>query len=251
MNKQRQNLMRNLELLIIDEVSMLRADMLDAIDWTLRNVRKMNEPFGGVQVLFIGDLLQLPPVVKQEEWGVLRNYYPGMFFFNSRVLQEQKPLYIELSTIYRQQDQNFIQVLNHLRNNKITESDVTILNHFVKPDFNSIDAEGYITLTTHNAKADEMNAKALKTLNAKSYKYPAEITGEYPPHLFPIEQEMELKVGAQVMFIKNDLSFDKSFYNGKMGKIASLNDGEIIVSFPEEKEKSSLKNTNGTISASL
>ena len=237
MNKQRQNLMRNLELLIIDEVSMLRADMLDAIDWTLRNVRKINEPFGGVQVLFIGDLLQLPPVVKQEEWGVLRNYYPGMFFFNARVLEEQRPLYIELSTIYRQQDQDFIQVLNHLRDNKITESDVTILNHFVKPDFNSIDAEGYITLTTHNAKADEMNAKALKTLSAKSYKYSAEITGEYPPHLFPIEQEMELKVGAQVMFIKNDLSFDKSFYNGKMGKIASLNDGEITVSFPEEKRK--------------
>lgn len=237
MNKQRQNIMRNLELLIIDEVSMLRADLLDAMDWSLRNVRRINEPFGGVQVLFIGDLLQLPPVVKQEEWSVLRNYYPGMFFFNARVLQEQKPLYIELSTIYRQQDQGFIQVLNNLRNNQITESDVQILNQFVDPNFDSLKEEGYITLTTHNAKADEMNAKALKSLDAKSVKYQAEITGDYPPHLFPIEQELELKIGAQVMFIKNDLSFDKSYYNGKMGRIDALSKDEITVSFPEEKRK--------------
>lgn len=234
MNKQRQNMMRNLELLIIDEVSMLRADLLDAMDWTLRNVRRTNEPFGGVQVLFIGDLLQLPPVVKPEEWSVLHNYYSGIFFFNARVLQEQKPLYIELSKIYRQQDDTFISVLNHLRDNRITEEDVKVLNQFVQPDFDALKEEGYITLTTHNSKADEMNAKALQSLKNKSFNYSAEVTGEFPPHLFPIEKDMELKVGAQVMFIKNDISFDKNFYNGKMGRIDSLSSAEISVYFPEE-----------------
>ena len=236
MNKTRLKLIRNIELLIIDEVSMLRADLLDAMDWTLRNVRRNNEAFGGVQVLFIGDLLQLPPVVKQEEWQILRNYYPGIFFFNARVLQEIKPLYIELSTIYRQQDQAFIQVLNHLRNNQITHEDVEILNQYVQPDFDAAKNEGYITLTTHNAKADQINAKALLELPGKTWCYAAEITGDYPKHLFPIEEILELKVGAQVMFIKNDLSFDKHYFNGKMGIVESLNDHEITVCFTEEKK---------------
>jgi GTPase SAR1 family protein len=160
MNKTRKQLIRNIELLIIDEVSMLRADLLDAIDWTLRNIRRVHEPFGGVQILFIGDLLQLPPVVKHEEWQVLRSYYDGIFFFHAKVFQEFQPLYIELSTIYRQQDQAFIQVLNNLRNNEISAADIEILNKYVQPDFDPTANEGYITLTTHNAKADEMNAKA-------------------------------------------------------------------------------------------
>lgn len=235
MNKQRRNIMRNLELLIIDEVSMLRADLLDAIDWTLRNVRRNNEPFGGIQVLFIGDLLQLPPVVKQEEWSILRTYYSGMFFFNAKVLQEKAPLYIELSTIFRQQDRGFIEVLNNLRNNQISETDVEILNQYVKPDFDSLKEEGYITLTTHNTKADEMNAKALNSLKATSKKYTAEITGDYPQHMYPLELDLELKVGAQVMFIKNDISMEKNFFNGKMGRIDSLSDEEISVYFPDEK----------------
>lgn len=236
MNKQRQKIIRNIELLIIDEVSMLRADLLDAIDWTLRNVRRENAPFGGVQVLFIGDLLQLPPVVKQEEWQVLRTYYDGFFFFHAKVLREIQPLYIELSTIYRQHDQAFIQVLNHLRDNKITDNDVEILNKFVQPNFDSSKVEGYITLTTHNSKADEMNAKALEALKGKKVTFDAEITGEYPKHLFPIEEQMVLKEGAQVMFIKNDISFDKNYYNGKMGKIKSLSDHEISVFFPDENK---------------
>lgn len=168
MNKTRIKIIRNIELLIIDEVSMLRADLLDAMDWTLRNVRRIHEPFGGVQVLFIGDLLQLPPVVKQEEWQVLRSYYDGVFFFHAKVLKEIQPLYIELTTIYRQQDQDFIQVLNHLRNNQITAEDVEVLNKYVKPDFDSSKNDGYITLTTHNTKADEINAKALAALTEKS-----------------------------------------------------------------------------------
>ena len=235
MNKQRQAMMRNLELLIIDEVSMLRADLLDAMDWTLRNVRRVHEPFGGVQVLYIGDLLQLPPVVKQEEWNILRNYYAGMFFFNARVILEQPPLYIELSTIYRQQDNEFIEVLNHLRNNRITDSDVKILNRFVQPEFDPLKHEGYITLTTHNAKADNMNAKALEELKTPQFRYHAEVTGDFPQHLYPIEAELKLKEGAQVMFIKNDISFEKNFYNGKMGIIDSLTKDEVSVHFQEEK----------------
>jgi hypothetical protein len=236
MNKTRLKIIRNIELLIIDEVSMLRADLLDAMDWTLRNIRRVHEPFGGVQVLFIGDLLQLPPVVKQEEWQVLSAYYDGVFFFHAKVLKEIQPLYIELTTIYRQQDQNFIQVLNNLRNNKITPEDVEVLNKYVQPDFDSSKNEGYITLTTHNSKADEMNAKALQALSGKKYSYAAEITGEYPKHLFPLEENLELKVGAQVMFVKNDLTLDKNYYNGKMGRIKSLSDQEITVFFPDEKK---------------
>lgn len=234
-NAQRQQLFRSMELLIIDEVSMLRADLLDAMDWTLRNVRKTNAPFGGVQVLFIGDLLQLPPVVKNEEWNVLRNHYSGLFFFHARVVHEQPPLYIELSTIYRQQDHEFIQVLNNLRNNRISDGDMQILNRFVQPGFDPSQHEGYITLTTHNNKADEINTTALKALKETAYFYEAEIEGDFPQHIFPIDQQMELKVGAQVMFIKNDISFEKNFYNGKMGRIESVSKEEIFVHFPEEK----------------
>ncbi len=235
-NATRQSLFRNLELLIIDEVSMLRADMLDAMDWTLRNVRRNNQPFGGVQVLFIGDLLQLPPVIKQEEWHILKNHYSGIFFFHAKVMQEQAPLYIELTKIYRQDDENFIRILNNLRNNKVGQEDQNLLNKYVQPHFDPTKHDGFITLTTHNSKADQMNAVALKELAGKSVEYKAEISGEFPPHLFPLEETLELKIGAQVMFIKNDISFEKNYYNGKMGRVESLSDGEIRIHFPEEKK---------------
>lgn len=236
MNSQRKNLIRNMDLLIIDEVSMLRADLLDAVDWTLRNVRKNNKPFGGIQVLFIGDLLQLPPVVKQEEWNVLHHYYGGMFFFHAKVIQEQPPLYIELSKIFRQNDPEFISILNNLRNNKVTEQDIIIMNKYVNIDFDPSKDEGYITLTTHNNKADDINTKALESLKEKSFFYRAEIIDDFPKHLFPLEERLELKIGAQVIFIKNDPSPEKSFYNGKMGKIVALGDDEVMVHFPEEKK---------------
>ena len=235
MNKQRLNLIRSVELLIIDEVSMLRADLLDAMDWTLRNVNRKNEPFGGIQVLFIGDLLQLPPVVKNEEWEVLRNYYNGIFFFHSRVIHEQPPVYIELDKIYRQEDQVFINVLNNLRNNRVDKDDLAVLNKYVKPDFDSIKNEGFITLTTHNAKADEINKLALEGLPGKCYSYEAEITGNFPPHIYPLELSLRLKVGARVMFIKNDISQEKRFYNGKTGVIHRLDEDEITVYFPDDK----------------
>lgn len=234
-NKTRQNLIRSVELLIIDEVSMLRADLLDAIDWTLRNARRNNDPFGGVQVLFIGDLLQLPPVIKPEEWSLLQKYYRGIFFFNAHVFQEQAPVYIELDKIFRQDDQLFIDLLNHLRNNEITSEDQKLLEKYVNPHFDSTKEEGYITLTTHNSKADQLNATALNSLPEKSVIYSAEIKGDFPPHLFPLEKDTELKVGAQIMFIKNDISFEKNFYNGKMGVIKSLTSEEIEVFFKDEK----------------
>lgn len=236
MNKQRQSIIRNLELLIIDEVSMLRADLLDAIDFMLRKVRRINAPFGGVQVLFIGDLLQLPPIVKNDEKAILSSYYKGFFFFHAKVLEQHPPLYVELDKIYRQSDEEFIQVLNHLRNNYINEEDVQVLNNYVKPDFKPSEHPGFITLTTHNDKADGLNQRSLDALEGKKYRYRAEVSGDFPTHMYPIPEEMELKEGAQVMFIKNDVSYQKEYYNGKIGEVEELTDDAIFVRFPEENK---------------
>lgn len=236
MNNSRRALIRNLELLIVDEVSMLRADLLDAMDWMLRNVRKINEPFGGIQVLFIGDLLQLPPVVKQAEWNFLRKYYNSPFFFDAHVIREVKPLYIELEKVHRQADETFIRILNNLRNSAITNDDIAILNKHVQQDFDATKHDDYITLTTHNSDADKINSEALERLDGRIHSYEAEITGLFPEHLYPIEERMDLKLGAQVMFIKNDLSQEKNFYNGKMGKIIALSSYEVKVHFPQENK---------------
>lgn len=236
MNKVKQDVIRNMELLIVDEVSMLRADVLDAMDFMLQSVRRNDEAFGGVQVLFIGDLLQLPPVVRQEDWEILKNYYSGMFFFHSHVIQQNPLLYIELDKIYRQTEQSFINVLNNLRNNRISQEDIQLLNKYVKPDFDIKKNQGYITLTTHNAKADNINNQALNDLKEKSFKYYPEIVGDFPEKIYPIEEELELKVGAQIIFIKNDLSYEKRYFNGKMGVIHSLSEKEIVVHFPEENK---------------
>ncbi|MFV8368779.1 helix-turn-helix domain-containing protein [Flavobacterium sp. LB2R40] len=232
----KKSVIRNMELLIIDEVSMLRADLLDAMDYMMQTVRKKSTPFGGVQVLYIGDLLQLPPVIRDEEWRTLKTYYKGKFFFHSHVVQQNPPLYIELSKIFRQTDDTFISVLNNLRNNEISQQDIQTLNQYVKPDFDLKANKGYITLTTHNNKADSMNAQALEDLEGKSVVYKPEITGDFPEKIFPVEQQLQLKVGAQIMFVKNDLSFDKNYFNGKMGVIKSLSSQEILVHFPEENK---------------
>ncbi|HEX8563988.1 MAG TPA: helix-turn-helix domain-containing protein [Flavobacterium sp.] len=236
MSGQKKSVIRNMELLIIDEVSMLRADLLDAIDFMMQSVRKRNQPFGGVQVLFIGDLLQLPPVVKKEEWTTLKPFYKGIFFFHSHVVQQNPPLYIELSKIFRQTESDFISVLNNLRNNNVSREEVALLNKFVKPDFDLKANKGYITLTTHNAKADGMNAQALADLDGDIVQYHAEIVGEFPEKIFPVDERLQLKIGAQVMFIKNDLSVDKNYFNGKTGIISSLSDQEILVCFPDEQK---------------
>ena len=232
----KKSVIRNMELLIIDEVSMLRADLLDAMDYMMQSVRKKSSAFGGVQVLYIGDLLQLPPVIRDEEWRTLKTYYKGKFFFHSHVVQQNPPLYIELSKIFRQTDDTFISVLNNLRNNEISQQDIQTLNQYVKPDFDLKANKGYITLTTHNNKADSMNAQALEDLEGKLVVYEPEITGDFPDKIFPVEQQLKLKIGAQIMFVKNDLSFDKNYFNGKMGVIKSLSNKEILVHFPEENK---------------
>lgn len=236
MRGDKKSVILNMELLVIDEVSMLRADLLDAIDYMLRSIRHKNTPFGGVQVLYIGDLLQLPPVVRNEEWAVLQQFYKGKFFFHSLVVQQNPPLYIELDKIYRQTDDAFINVLNNLRNNIITNADLTVLNKFVNPDFQLKENPGYITLTTHNAKADTMNAKALDELDGKEYFYTPEIVDDFPDKMYPVEHTFRLKVGAQVMFVKNDPSPEKNYFNGKIGVIKSLSKGEILVHFPDDSK---------------
>jgi uncharacterized protein YpbB len=236
MSALKKSVIRNMELLIIDEVSMLRADLLDAMDFMMQTVRKKNNPFGGVQVLFIGDLLQLPPVIRDDEWRILKNYYQGKFFFHSHVVQQNPPLYIELDKIFRQTDDAFISVLNNLRNNQISNEDVAALNQYVQPDFDLKANKGYITLTTHNTKADLMNTDALDSLEGKEWLYSPEIIGDFPDKIFPVEEQLRLKEGAQIMFVKNDLSFDKKYFNGKMGIIKSLSAKEILVHFPEENK---------------
>ena len=229
MHKNKQQVIRNMELLIVDEVSMLRADVLDAMDYMLQFIRKDKRPFGGVQVLFIGDLLQLPPVVKQEEWEVLKHYYKGMYFFQSEVITQNPLLYVELETIYRQTDKLFISILNHLRENQLTSEDIKQLEKYVQPDFPKKHLKDYITLTTHNAKADAMNQRKMSKLSSPLFSYEADIVDDFPEYLYPIEKVIQLKEGARVMFIKNDISGEHLFFNGKMGTVVSLSEGEITV----------------------
>ena len=229
MHKNKQQVIRNMELLIVDEVSMLRADVLDAMDYMLQFIRKDKRPFGGVQVLFIGDLLQLPPVVKQEEWEVLKHYYKGMYFFQSEVITQNPLLYVELETIYRQTDKLFISILNHLRENQLTSEDIKQLEKYVQPDFPKKHLKDYITLTTHNAKADAMNQREMSKLSSTLFSYEADIVDDFPEYLYPIEKVIQLKEGTRVMFIKNDISGEHLFFNGKMGTVVSLSEGEITV----------------------
>lgn len=231
------NMLREMELLVIDEVSMLRADLLDAIDHMLRSLRrKRHIPFGGVQMLFIGDLLQLPPVIKEAEWQYLAPYYPSAYFFEAHALRENPPIYIELDKIYRQSDQQFIELLNRFRNNQQEASDVELLNKKYCRDFQKKIDEGYILLTTHNYKADQVNKNALQQLPGKIYNYSAEVTGEFSEHSYPVDQVLSLKKEARVMFIKNDPSGEGRFYNGRIGKIKSLDDDEIEVGFDDDSE---------------
>lgn len=233
-NKRR--LIQELELLVIDEVSMLRADMLDAIDFALRYIRRSkNVPFGGVQLLFIGDLHQLPPVVKNDEWRVMAGFYKSIYFFDALALQDNPPVYIELDKIYRQDDSVFIDLLNNLRNNKITPADTTLLKQHFKQDFKPAADENYITLTTHNHKADSINRERLTQLKTKSYFFEAKVTGEFNEYAYPNDKSLELKVGAQIMFIKNDMTAEKRYYNGKIGVVHHIEKGVVEIELPEDK----------------
>lgn len=253
MNGTKRNLLRELELLIIDEVSMLRADLLDAIDTTLRHIRRKNNlPFGGVQLLFIGDLLQLPPVVKDDEWKILQAYYKSIYFFDARVLQQQKPVYIELDKIYRQDNLVFISLLNNLRNNHVTSDDVSLLNSYYKPEFKPAESENYITLTTHNYKANDLNKTFLQQIKTKSYFFRASVDGEFSEFSYPVENTLELKIGAQIMFVKNDPTGAQRFFNGKIGVVSNISDDEIDIRFDDHStpiiaEKYEWKNIKYTL----
>ncbi len=220
---------RAMDLLVIDEISMVRADLLDGIDAVLRRFRNHSKPFGGVQVLMIGDLHQLAPVIREEEWELLKSYYPSIYFFESHALKLSMPLTLELTHIYRQEDENFIRLLNRVRDKKLDQRDIEWLNTRYRPDFEPTGNDGYITLTTHNATAQSINQNRLLGLRGKIHSFQAEVEGEFPESAFPNDFRLDLKTGAQVMFIKNDASRDKLFYNGKIGTVTSIHEDEILV----------------------
>ncbi|MBS1583292.1 MAG: helix-turn-helix domain-containing protein, partial [Bacteroidetes bacterium] len=228
LNAVRRNVLREVDLLVIDEVSMLRADVLDAIDFRMRAVRQDRyRSFGGAQVLLIGDLYQLPPVVKDEERQVLQRWYKSPHFFESRVMREHGYAHIELDRIFRQQDDRFIRILNNLRNNTVAPADVEELDRHYRATITPEESEGVITLTTHNHKADELNQRALAQLPGTARTYDAEIEGDFPPNIHPVPERIELKVGAQVMFVKNDL--EKAYFNGKLARVEDIGPGGVTV----------------------
>ena len=232
---EKRNIFRRLELLIIDEVSMVRCDILDAIDTILRHFRrKPFAPFGGVQVLLIGDLFQLPPVVPEGDWEILKMYYEGPFFFHSKVMQQSRPIYLELKKIYRQTDEQFISILNNIRDNTIEQDDLIMLNGRYIPKFEPGTDENYIILTTHNHKADAINASRLSRLDKPLFQFEGEVGGEFPERIFPTDRILNLKEGAQVMFIRNDVEKVRRYYNGKIGTIKRIADDKIVVHFPNE-----------------
>ena len=235
---EKKKILQELELLIIDEISMVRCDMLDAVDAVLRHIRRRNnEGFGGVQVLFIGDMFQLPPVIKEHEWRLLRDFYNSPYFFDSHVIKEDPPVYIEFDKIYRQSEEKFIDVLNKVRNNELDEEGRILLEKRFLPDFVRTKDDGYIILTTHNDRARGKNETALKSLASKSISYRAEIEGDFPESAYPAEEQLLLKVGSQVMFIKNDSERIKRYFNGKIGTVTDLDDDKILVRCRDEEDE--------------
>ena len=235
LTRQRRAILQELELLVIDEVSMVRADTLDAIDTILKSVRRDMRPFGGLQVLFIGDLYQLPPVVRDHEWQVLRHHYSSPFFFDAKVLREQALVKLELQHIYRQKDEKFIAILNNIRNNQCSAEDLTQLNAHFKPDFQAAEDESYIVLTSHNRLAEQINQEELQKLSGKMHNIKAVVKDDFHAGAFPTEEILSLKVGAQVMFIKNDGGEDRKYFNGKIGVVKEINldRHQILVSFTD------------------
>jgi hypothetical protein len=239
LNAKRRDVLRNIDLIIIDEVSMLRADLLDAIDARMRFVKRNHRlPFGGVQLLMIGDMYQLPPIVKDHEWSKMRDYYVSQHFFEAQALKQSGFVYVELDKIFRQQDDSFISILNNLRDNRVTTADIERLNeHFLEEKNVPKDV---ITLTTHNYKADEINRKALNNLGGDNFFFQADVKDDFPDKLFPVSESLELKKGARVMFVKNDAEGD-AYYNGKLATVSSINKDEVEVLMDGSKEPYRLK----------
>ncbi len=233
----KRELLQELELLVIDEVSMLRADMLDAMNIILQNVRNnRREPFGGVQVLYIGDLYQLPPVTGNDEWNVLSSYYKSPFFFDALVIEKSPPIYLELTKIYRQSDRGFIEVLNNIRNNEITEDDINYLNRRYDPYFIPDESDSVVVLTTHNYKADKINTNSLNQLQTDEFIFKGEIIDEFNDKSLPVDLELRLKKGAQVMFIRNDKGEDRRYYNGKIGTISDISETNITIECSNDED---------------
>jgi len=239
MNSARRRVIRELEMLVIDEISMVRADVLDAIDTVLRRIRHRTLlPFGGVQVIFIGDMYQLSPVAQADEWTILSEYYKGIYFFHSRVFQEQPPVYIEFDKIFRQSDNVFIEMLNEVRNDSLSPKSMNLLQSRYNPAFVPSKKDSYITLTTHNYKADAINSSELAKIKSPLHRFQAIVKGDFPEKSYPAEASLELKIGAKVMFVKNDTESPRRFFNGKIGEIKHIEEDEFIaVKCPEDHDE--------------
>ena len=236
-SKEKRSIIKTIDILVIDEVSMVRSDLMDAIDSVLRRFRNRNKPFGGVQLLMIGDLQQLSPVVTDDDVRFLSQYYPSPYFFGSRALSMVDYVTIELKEVYRQQDLEFISILNAVRSGRPSLEIIKALNSRYNPDFVPSSDEGYIRLTTHNSIADEYNARQLSLIDETAHCFDAEISGNFPESSYPVDFRLELKAGAQVMFVKNDPSSDKRYYNGKIGIVTDFYEEYILVQCPGEDEK--------------
>ena len=236
-SKTKIDIIKSLDLVIIDEISMVRADLLDGIDQVLRRYKNRDKVFGGVQILMIGDLQQLSPVVKPNEWNLLRNHYETVYFFSSKAFNEANVVSIELKHIYRQKNESFIKILNEIRNDTLSIESQKILNRNYSPDFSPTKEEGYITLTTHNNRANSINNSELNKLKNSSYFFDAEVSGKFNENSYPNDEKLELKIGAQVMFIKNDSSLEKRYFNGKIGIITDISKNSVTVKCSNDLEE--------------
>ena len=251
-SKTKIDIIKSLDLIIIDEISMVRADLLDGIDQVMRRYKNRNKVFGGVQILMIGDLQQLAPVVRPNEWSLLQAHYNTVYFFSSKAYQEANVVSIELKHIYRQKNEDFIKILNEIRTDTLSDMSAKFLNKNYNPSFSPTKEEGYITLTTHNNRANLINESELNKLKIKSSFFKAEISGKFSENAYPNAERLELKVGAQVMFIKNDSSTDKRYYNGKIGIITAISKESVTVKCANEideivTEKETWSNINYSI----
>ena len=251
-SKTKIDIIKSLDLVIIDEISMVRADLLDGIDQVMRRYKNRNKVFGGAQILMIGDLQQLAPVVRPNEWSLLQAHYNTIYFFSSKAYQEANVVSIELKHIYRQKNEDFIKILNEIRTDTLSDMSAKILNKNYNPSFSPTKEEGYITLTTHNNRANLINESELNKLKIKSSFFKAEISGKFSENAYPNAERLELKVGAQVMFIKNDSSTDKRYYNGKIGIITAISKESVTVKCANEideivTEKETWSNINYSI----
>ena len=229
--QRKRNMLYHLEMLVIDEISMVRADVLDAIDQVLRRYKyRRDQPFGGVQVVMIGDLFQLSPVVTRgEDEELMAKYYEGPYFFQAKVMKELQPIYVELDHVFRQQDEQFVHLLNEVRDNQLTAQGRALLNARYNPRFRNTEEDFHITLTTHNRSADELNERELNRLPEEEHVFHADIVKDFPENIYPTEETLTLKIGARVMFVRNDDQKPRRFYNGKIGVITDIDDGKIYV----------------------